>query len=244
VIPDEVAVTRKPIALLACGLCCSLLPLLAMAKGMGTRMPLPPGDSPLIVITGASYAKSWGTPPLPGYARVINRGVGGDRTDEVLQRFSGDVVALAPDAVLIWGHVNNITRAKASERPAAKRAAREHYEAMLRLARTAGIEVILATEVPWTEGQGLVAALRRALVQMRGKSTYASLVTADVRELNEFVRQLAAREGCRLLDFERVFALPDGTRRPEFTAEDGSHISRAGYDALTAYAIRALREAS
>jgi hypothetical protein len=54
---------------------------------------------------------------------------------------------------------------------------------------------------------------------------------------------MCQRENCRVLDFEAVFASDDGTRKPEYAAEDGSHISQAGYDALTAYAARELRRA-
>ncbi|MGW8369566.1 MAG: hypothetical protein ACWGPN_12925, partial [Gammaproteobacteria bacterium] len=62
-----------------------------------------------LVILGASYAASWGTPPLPGYV-VTNRGVGGDETSDMRARFGRDVAAASPDTVLIWGHVNNITK--------------------------------------------------------------------------------------------------------------------------------------
>lgn len=225
---------------LACILSATLLSAAALAKSPGTLMPLPRDDARVLVITGASYARGWGTPDLPGYDRVLNRGVGGDRTGEVAARFQTDVIALRPQAVLIWGHVNNITRARPEDRPAAKQAARDDYAAMLRRARAAGIEVIIATEIPWTEAGGLIATLRAFIGKLRGRTSYASRITAEVREVNDYLRQLAAREGCRLLDFERRFAREDGTRRPEYAAADGSHVSQAGYDALTAYAVSEL----
>ena len=60
-----------------------------------------PASSRSLVILGASYAYGWGTPALPGYDRVINRGVGGEETGDMLKRFAADVVAAKPDAVLI-----------------------------------------------------------------------------------------------------------------------------------------------
>ena len=193
-----------------------------------------------IVILGASYAQAWGTPPLPGYNHVINRGVGGEETGDMLKRFASDVVAARPDAVLIWGHVNNITRSPPDRIEAAKAAALGHYAEMLRQARSAGIEVIFATEVPWTEPGGFMNALRGWVGWLRGKESYAARTSAHVHQVNEQLRKLARSEGCLLLDFEGLFANTDGTRKTEYAAEDASHISPAGYEALTAYTRKEL----
>ena len=206
----------------------------------GAAVPESTAGPRSLVILGASYAQGWGTPALPGFDRVINRGVGGEETGDMLKRFAADVVAAKPDAVLIWGHVNNISRSSPDQLEATKRAARAHYAAMLQQARAAGIEVIFATEVPWTEPDGFLDIIRGWIGSLRGKQSYAARVSGHVHELNDYLRDLASREGCRLLDFEGVFANEDGTRRNEFAADDGSHISQAGYQALTAYARREL----
>jgi len=211
-----------------------------MNTAEGGAMEAPAGDrNSTLVILGASYAKGWGTPPLPGY-RVVNRGVGGEETKDMLARFQHDVVDAKPGTVLIWGHVNNITRSAPERIPAVKEDAKKHYAEMIRLARAAGIEVMLATEIPWTEPTGWVNEARALIGHLRGKTSYAQRVTGHVHELNDFLRETAAREKLRLLDFETVFAREDGTRRPEYAAEDGSHISDAGYRALTDYAVREL----
>ncbi len=217
----------------------ALVPALAATPSSGATVPDKPQAATLVIL-GASYAKGWGTPALPGFARVINRGVGGDETGGMRQRFEADVVALKPDAVLIWGLVNNITRASAEDRPAAKERARNDYREMLRLARASGIEVILATEVPWTESQGVLDTLRAWIGALRGRQSYASRISADVHEVNDALRAMATADGIRLLDFAGVFAAADGTRKPEFAAEDGSHVSPAGYRALTDYAREVL----
>jgi lysophospholipase L1-like esterase len=211
------------------------------AETGATMQPGTSGEPRSIVILGASYARSWGTPPLAGYPMVVNRGASGEETGDMLKRFGKDVVAAAPDAVLIWGHVNDITRAKPERLDEVKAATRRHYLEMIRLSRAAGIEVILATEVPWTEPTGMLNDLRAWIGHLRGKQSYASRVSGHVREINDFLRKLAAQERLTLLDFERVFAADGGTRRPEYAAEDGSHISRAGYDALTKHAARAMQ---
>jgi len=197
-----------------------------------------------LVILGASYARSWGTPPLPGYS-VVNRGVDGEQTKDMRARFQRDVVSVRPGVVLIWGHINNITQANiTSSTPelieAVKKAAREDNLAMLQQARAAGIEVMLVTEIPLAEPTGLVNEARALLGRLRGKQSYAAQVNVHVRDLNDFVRQLAAREGLTLLDFEKVFAPEGGPRRMEYAAEDRSHVTAAGYQALTRYAVAEL----
>lgn len=200
----------------------------------------PPADEPTIVIFGASYAAEWGTPNLPGYKRVINRGVGGQRTDDLLKRFDKDVIAVKPDTVLIWGHVNNITKSRPSDMPKYKAATLPHYEQMVAAAKKAGIDVIIATDVPWTQPDGWVDNVRAWIGGLRGKTGYAAQISAHIREVNDQLRALAAREGYQVLDFEKVFSNEQGTRKPEYAQEDLSHISAAGYKAISAYAMREL----
>ena len=221
--------------------------VLALASVPGTQgaaVTPTSADSRTLVILGASYAQGWGSPALPGYARVVNRGVAGEETGGMLKRFPADVVAARPQAVLIWGHVNNITRARPEGIEAAKQAAREDYRAMHAAARAAGIDVIFATEIPWTQPGGFLETLYGWYAAIRGKTSYAERVSAHVAEVNGWLRDLCRREGCRVLDFERVFADEDGTRKSDYGAADGSHITRAGYEALTEYAARELRAAS
>lgn len=220
-----------------------LLAVVALASTSGVALsaePVTPTNR--LVILGASYAGSWGTPPLPGYA-VVNRGVGGEQTGGMRARFQKDVTAAQPKTVLIWGHINNITQTgfgDAAKLAAVKKAAQDDYLWMLQQARAAGIEVILATEIPLAEPTGFVNGAVAFINGLRGKQTYATQVNREVRELNAFVRQLAAREKLVLLDFEKVFAPEGGARKPEFAQEDRSHVTPAGYQALTRYAVAEL----
>lgn len=216
---------------------------MALADSTGTTVSENAAGPRSLVILGASYAKGWGTPVLPGYQRVINRGIGGEETGGMLRRFQADVVGAKADAVLIWGHVNNISRAAPDRIEAAKAAARSDFDAMVKLAQSANIEVILATEIPWTEASGILETVYGWIARLRGKTSYATRVSAHVEEVNEYLRTLAQREGLRLLDFGRAFANEDGTRKSEYAAEDGSHISRAGYHALSAYASKEMQRA-
>jgi lysophospholipase L1-like esterase len=213
----------------------------ALTAGAAVNSDAAPASNRLVIL-GASYAGSWGTPPLPGFV-VVNRGVGGEQTGGMRARFQSDVLAARPEAVLIWGHINNITQTgfgDAAKLAAVKKAAQDDYLWMLQQARAAGIDVILATEIPLAEPTGFVNSAVAFVNGLRGKQSYATQVNREVRELNAFVRQLATREKLVLLDFEKVFAPEGGARKPEYAQEDRSHVTPAGYQALTRYAVAEL----
>ena len=72
--------------------------------------------------------------------------MGGERTADMAARFERDVLQAQPRAVIIWGLINDITRAEGDIAPVID-GLRANYEAMVRLALAQGIEPILATEL-------------------------------------------------------------------------------------------------
>lgn len=221
-----------------------LLPWLLLYAGTAGSQPSQHGDSPQVnqvsstatlVLAGASYVGGWKEPALPGY-QVINRGAGGEETHQVLARFDRDVIAARPTAVLIWGHINNVHRAPPGGIEATKEKARNDYREMVRRARANGIEVILATEVTVSEAVGLTNRMMAFVNNLRGKQNYSAWVNEHVRDLNAWLRTYAREQGLRLWDFEKVFDDGEGFRKLEYSSEDGTHISPAGYAALTRYA--------
>jgi lysophospholipase L1-like esterase len=196
-----------------------------------------PGD-PVLVIAGASYAKSWGKPRLPGY-EVVNTGKGGDETQQVLARFD-EVLAAKPAAVILWGHINNIHRAPAGQMEAAKERAKANFREMIDRARSNGIVVIIGTEVTLSEAVGFMNRLAAFVGSLRGKEGYAAKINKEVRAVNEWLRGYARQNNLQVLDFEKVFDDGEGFRRTEFTDDDGTHITKEGYAALTKYAASEL----
>ena len=184
-----------------------------------------------IVVIGASYAKSWPVTTLDGLA-VSNKGAGGEQTHEVLARFDQDVIAARPGAVLIWGFINDIFRSEPEELKTKLVRSRENIRSMVDKARSKGIIVILATEVTLPASTGWTAWLGK----LREKQNYREYINGHVIEMNQWVRALAAEKKLVILDFEKVLADQDGSRKREFTTEDGTHLSDKAYDALTRYA--------
>lgn len=206
----------------------------AMANAEGSA-----GNQVSLVIIGASYAKGW-QPDLPGY-EVINKGVGGEETHQVRERFERDALALEPQAVLIWGHINNIHRSPPGQMASTIEKAKADYIDMVSRAKAAGVQVILATEVTLSEAVGFMNRVAAFVGKLRGKQGYNDRINEQVRALNEWLRGYAREQGLQLLDFEKVFDDGRGFRKVEYSSEDGSHISREGYAALTKYARSQLR---
>lgn len=194
-------------------------------------------NSESLVVIGASYAGGWPIESI-GSLPVVNKGVGGQESHEMLARFADDVTATGPRYVIIWGFINDVFRTDLDQAQTRLERSRDDYRQMVELARAADIRPVLATEITMAKSPGLVNALRYWLDGLRGKRSYAERVNRHVMAMNAWIREFGADNGIPVLDFEAVFADPDGWRRPAFATEDGSHIGTEGYAALTAYVAK------
>lgn len=194
-----------------------------------------------LVIIGASYAKGLSPKePLAGY-QVVNKGVNGQQSFEMLERFESDVVGNKPDAVIIWGFINDVFRSDRSWIDQTLKRTRDSIVAMVAMAKKAGITPILATEVTIRNKDGWREAIEASIGSLLGKSSYQDYVNGHVVATNRWIRDLAAREGLVLLDLESVLVDQHGVRRKEFSRPDGSHISLQGYEALLQYTEERLK---
>lgn len=191
-------------------------------------------DSGGVVVIGASYAAGWSIESLAGMP-VVNRGIGGQESHELLARFEEDVIGPEPRYVIIWGFINDIFRSDPQRIEARLERSRDDFRTMVSMARAAGVRPVLATEITMARPPGLVNTLRSWVGRLRGKESYGARVNGHVSVMNRWIREYAGGEGIPVLDLEAALADPDGWRRPEFATEDGSHVSAAGYEALTRY---------
>jgi lysophospholipase L1-like esterase len=188
-----------------------------------------------VVVFGASYAAGWRLASIAG-APVLNRGVSGQQTRDMLQRFDRDVVAASPRAVVIWGFINDISNS-GPDIEETLRGTRRNYEEMIARARAAGIDPIVATEVTMRPPGGWIETIASWAGAVTGKRSFQDRVNARVIETNAWLEREAARAGLLTLDFHAVLSENNGRRRAEFAQQDGSHITDAGYTALTNYAM-------
>ena len=192
-----------------------------------------------IVILGASYAAGW-DPGSIGGAPVVNVGVGGQQSFEMLERFERDVASQAPRAVILWGFINDLFRTGSGD--AVLDRVRDNYSRMVALARQNGIVPVLATEVTIRSARTWQNSLAELVAPILGKESYQDRINRDVLTLNQWIVEFASREQLLLLDLQSTLSEAGGRRRSEFTLDDGSHITSAGYDALTTYARPALED--
>ena len=137
---------------------------------------------------------------------VLNKGVNGERSDQIRARFERDVIEPRPAVVVLIAGVNDVYQG----RPAAH--VIEQLRWMFGRARQAGILVVAGTIVPYntaTPGQN-----------------------ARMREINDWIRvQAASTAGVAFADTRAAVAAPG---KPDTLSEtaDQLHPTPAGYRAM------------
>jgi uncharacterized SAM-binding protein YcdF (DUF218 family)/lysophospholipase L1-like esterase len=188
-----------------------------------------------IVILGASYAKGW-SPAIPN-RRLVNKGVEGQQSWELLERFDRDVAAEQPRAVVIWGFINDVFRSKPEQMDKTMARMQSSVTAMVDAARAQGIEPILATEVTIRGRDTWGDWLGSWVGWATGKEGYQGFINRHVLAGNQWLRDYASRERLLLLDLQPAVSDDSNWRRKAFANADGSHITPAGYDELSRYAV-------
>lgn len=187
-----------------------------------------------LVIIGASYVRGWDLKEIAGIP-VINKGVNGEQTFEMLRRFEQDVIASRPKAVIIWGYINDIFRSQKVDIKGKLDSSRENLEKMVEAARAHYILPIFVSEVTVCGQRGLKESVAALAGRLMGKESYQVYVNKHVRVVNMWLREYSRENNVALLDFEKVLADETGARKKEYADADGSHISPRGYERLTDY---------
>jgi lysophospholipase L1-like esterase len=133
---------------------------------------------------------------------VINRGVNGERSDQVRARFERDVVAAAPKAVVIIAGVNDVYQGRAVEQVT------EQLRAMYDRAAQAGIRVVAGSIIPY--------------------NTATPEQNTRVRQINAWIRQ---QPGVAFADTRAVTAADDDPDAL-FESVDGLHPTADGYQRM------------
>jgi len=135
----------------------------------------------------------------------------GERTDQIAGRL--DLVLAGADALVVQGGINDVVQRRPVEE------ALRNLAEMLERGRAAGLSVAVTDVLPWNNGDERAAA--------------------DIRRLNDAIRELAARAGATLLPFHDTLVDPaDPTRMREGLTEDGDHPSVEGHRLLGERAFR------
>lgn len=182
---------------------------------------LPPATPNRVVFIGDSVTEAW-KPSVPALfsGDVIDRGVSGETTSQMLARFRTDVIDLHPAVVHIMGGINDI------HSPPGTALTRSNIASMVELARAHGIAVILGAVTP--------AALFRG--------SYDQAFGEHIAWLNRWLGDYARENGLIFVDYhapldDGKLGLRDGW------SNDGIHPNRLGFEAMTPLARAAIDRA-
>jgi lysophospholipase L1-like esterase len=179
---------------------------------------------PRAVFIGDSITEFWLT-IAPGLFAdgVVDRGISGQTSQQMVARFYQDVIRLRPRVVQILCGTNDIAGNSGPTSP-------DDYAnavlAMTDLARANGIAVVLGAIPPagafaWRDGYK---------------------PATEIIALNTWLRALAAQRGLVFADYHSALATPDGAMRAGLST-DGVHPNAAGYAVMEPIARAAIAQA-
>lgn len=177
-----------------------------------------------VVFIGDSITEFWRVAdPALFSSRIVNRGISGQTSPQILLRFLADVIALKPKAVHILCGGNDMA---GNTGPSTVQDYKNNILAMLTLAKAHGVRVIIGALTPFN-----IVSWNPAVGDLRERTA----------ELNAWQAALVAERGLVRADYFTVLANADRHLRLEFH-RDGVHPTRAGYDAMRPVAEAAIRE--
>jgi lysophospholipase L1-like esterase len=174
-----------------------------------------------VVFMGDSITDNWiGADPALFTNGLVDRGISGQTTPQMLVRFRADVLALKPRAVHIMAGTNDIA---GNTGAATIETVQGNIKTMAELARVSGINVILASTppaaaFPWSP------AMKPA---------------PQIVAFNTWLRGYAAKNGFTYVDYHAELAGPDGGMKPGY-ASDGVHPTPQGYAVMKPLALAAI----
>ena len=182
------------------------------------------GAHPTVVFMGDSITAAWGVgDPSLFSGGVVDRGISGQTSPQMVVRFYQDVVALHPRAVHIMAGTNDVA---GNTGPSSPEDFKNNIRAMVDLARANHIQVVLASilpaeRFPW-----------RPDIQP----------VEQIRQLNQWLQQFAGQHHLIYADYYSALTTPFGAFRAELS-NDGVHPNSDGYAAMRPIADAALRKA-
>jgi lysophospholipase L1-like esterase len=179
---------------------------------------------PKVVFMGDSITELWpfGDPSLFS-AGVLDRGISGQTTSQILLRFYDDVVALHPSVVHLMAGTNDVAQ---NTGPISDEDILNNIRAMIELAKANHIKVLLASILPM------------AKVSWKPSITPAARVTS----LNEQLRTIASKMGVQYVDYYSALTDAAGGMRADYS-NDGVHPNLNGYAVMRPIAERGLKDA-
>ena len=180
-----------------------------------------------VVFFGDSITDIW---PIPKYfpgKPYVNRGIGGQTTPQMLIRFRADVINLQPAAVVILAGTNDIA---GNTGPMSLEEIEANYASLAELATAHHVRVVFSSVLPIHN------------YTPQSTNLFVQRSPEKIRELNRWLRDYCASNGCVYLDYFSAMVDPTGLLKKEL-AEDGLHPTADGYALMAPLAEAAIQKA-
>jgi lysophospholipase L1-like esterase len=179
------------------------------------------GKRPRTIFIGDSITENWiRADPAIFNSEVLDRGIGGQTTPQMVLRMFPDVIALRPRLVHIMAGVNDIT---GNTGPVTDNTIIDNIRAMIILAKANNIKVLLGSIMPSS-----------GFIFKPGPNPSARII-----RVNGLLRKLAAEQDVTFLDYHAALTDPEGGMQPGL-ANDGLHPNRDGYAIIKPILERAI----
>lgn len=188
------------------------------------RKLLPPkAGQPRVVFLGDSITDAWRLNEYFPDRDFVNRGIGGQTTDQMLGRFKEDVLDLTPSAVVILAGTNDLGRGTSVG------AIENNLQMMAELAELHKIKVILCSVLPvddYHKDQNL------AFLQ-------TARPPALIRALDDWLKTYCALKHFAYVNYYSHMLDASGMLKAEMT-DDGLHPNSVGYRIMGPLALEAI----
>ena len=158
---------------------------------------------------------------------VINRGIDGQSTQQMLVRFRQDVIDLHPEVLVVLTGTNDIAGVTGRTRNEDIEA---NYASMAELARLHHIRVVFASLLPANN------------YSEDAKESFAARPPERIMALNQWLKEYCAKNGFVYLDYFSALVDDKGMMKRSLS-DDGLHPNAAGYKIMAPLAEKAIAQA-
>jgi lysophospholipase L1-like esterase len=149
----------------------------------------------------------------------INKGIGGNRTIDIIERLDTDCIAIKPDVVSLYVGVNDTLWRFKRDMPTSLEQFKKNYTQILeRIVNSLNPRLIIIEPF--------------SLMHEKNPSIGEEWL-ADLAEKVDVIRQLAKKFDARYLPLGEIFAEKCKIKDPHFWTNDGVHPSKAGHALIT-----------
>lgn len=177
---------------------------------------------PRVMFYGDSRAADWKYPELANAGSVINRGIGGQTTDQCMLRMDFHLMPYKPDIVVLQVGVNDLKIIPLDKQKGDEVVGRveENLRTMVDKLKASGARVIVTTIFPAGDPPFFRAPV------------WSPQIHRAIKQVNEYILKMGDGDKVIVWDVYPLLSTPNDRLRPEM-ARDFLHLNKTGYDYLS-----------